>query len=71
MIQTLELKFLNEQEKIVTLTVDNPTVPVNPTLVKQVMDKIVANNVFTSSGGTVVAVQSARLSGKEVIDINL
>lgn len=71
MIQTLELKFLNENEKVVTLTVDNPTVPVNPTLIKQVMDKIVANNVFTSSGGTVVAVQGARLVGKEIIDIDL
>lgn len=71
MIQTLELKFLNENEKVVTLTVDNPTVPVNPILIKQVMDKIVANNVFTSSGGTVVAIQSARLIGKEIINIDL
>lgn len=71
MIQTLELKFLNEQEKVITLTVDNPTVPVNPRLINQVMDKIVANNVFVSTGGTIVAKQGARLVGKEVVDIQL
>lgn len=71
MIQTLELKFLNEDEKVVTLTVDNPTIPVNPSLINQVMDKIVANNIFTSAGGTVVAKQGARLVGKEIIEIEL
>ena len=71
MIQTLELKFLNANEKVVTLTVDNPTMPVNPTLINQVMDKIVANNVFTSTSGIVVAKQGARLVGKEIIEIEL
>ncbi|PEJ53840.1 hypothetical protein CN601_10245 [Bacillus sp. AFS017336] len=70
-MQTLELKFLNESEKVVTLTVDNPTIPVSPTLINQVMDKIVANNVFTSSGGFVVAKQGARLVGKEIVEIEL
>ncbi|PGL72090.1 DUF2922 domain-containing protein [Bacillus sp. AFS055030] len=71
MVQTLELKFLNENEKVVTLTVDNPTIPVDPALINQVMDKIVENNVFTSTSGMIVAKQGARLVNKEIVEIEL
>jgi len=71
MTQTLELKFLNAKEKVVTITVDNPKIPVNPVLVNQVMDKIVSNNIFLTSGGPIVAKQGARLVGREITEITL
>jgi hypothetical protein len=71
MTQSLELKFLNAQEKVVTITVDNPKLPVNPVLVNQIMDQIVSNNVFLSSGGPIVAKKSARLVGRETTEITL
>jgi len=71
MTQTLELKFLNAKEKVVTITVDNPKIPVNSGLVNQIMDKIVSNNIFLTSGGPIVAKQSARLVGREITEITL
>jgi hypothetical protein len=71
MRQTLELKFLNAKEKVVTITVDNPKIPVNPGLVNQIMDKIVLNNIFLTSGGPIVAKQGARRVGREMADITL
>ena len=71
MTQTLELRFLNAKEKVVTITVDNPKIPVNSVLVNQIMDKIVSSNIFLSTGGPIVAKQGARLVGRELSDIAL
>jgi hypothetical protein len=71
MEQVLEMKFLNEANKTITLTIENPIVPVDEKKVDEVMDKIVAANIFDSTGGMIVAAKSARIVERTVTDIAL
>jgi len=69
--KSLELLFVNQQGKLVSITVENPVEPINPEQVSSVMDTILAANVFTSSGGEFVAKHGARLLSSEVTEIPL
>ncbi|WP_164667712.1 DUF2922 family protein [Virgibacillus doumboii] len=60
-MKKLELKFLNQEGKAVTYSLENPIEPVNPVTVKAVMDEIIAQNAFTTSGGDVVSIKGARV----------
>ncbi|ASK62251.1 hypothetical protein CFK37_08795 [Virgibacillus phasianinus] len=70
-MKKLELKFENEEGKVVTYTLDKPVEPVDLVAVNNAMDEIIAQNVFTSSGGNLVAKQSARIVERNVSDIEL
>lgn len=67
----LELFFLNAEGRTVKQTVDNPVEPVDPETVNAVMDEIIEQNVFTSSGGDLVAKKEARIVVTEIEDIEL
>ncbi|GAE33682.1 DUF2922 domain-containing protein [Halalkalibacter akibai] len=71
MTKRLELIFENEMGGNVTLTLDNPVYPANPVVISSAMDSIVAQNVFTSTGGEIKAKKAARIVDRtvEVIDI--
>jgi Protein of unknown function (DUF2922) len=71
MEQVLEMKFLNEANKTVTLTIENPIVPVDEKKVDEVIDAIVAANIFDSAGGMIVKPKSARIVERTVTDIAL
>ncbi|GGE69307.1 DUF2922 domain-containing protein [Priestia taiwanensis] len=71
MAQVLEMKFLNEDNKTVTLTIEHPIVPVDEKKVDKVMETIVAANIFQSTGGMIVASKSARIVERTVTDIPL
>lgn len=70
-MKKIELKFENEDKKIVTFALDNPTEPVDPEEVKTAMDEIITQDVFTSGGGDLVSKKSARLVENIVEEIEL
>jgi aromatic ring-opening dioxygenase catalytic subunit (LigB family) len=69
MAKVLELKFTNQEGKIVTISLNDPVEPVDGVAVASAMDQIIAQNVFFSSGGDFVAKQSARVVERNVTDI--
>ncbi len=68
-LKTLELKFTNQEGRIVTLSLDDPIEPVDPEAVRQAMDQIVEANVFLSTGGDLVEKHSARIVERNVDEI--
>ncbi|GGH71243.1 potassium channel protein [Compostibacillus humi] len=70
-MKRLELKFLNEDGKTVTFSIDQPKEPVDPAAVSTAMDEIIAQNVFTSGGGDLVEKHSARVVENIVEEIEL
>lgn len=71
MMKRLELRFLNEDGGIVSLTIDDPIEPANPQAINAVMDEILAQNVFVSNGGEFVEKHSARIVERNVQEIEL
>jgi uncharacterized protein YggL (DUF469 family) len=70
-MKRLELLFKNMDDKNVTISLDDPIEPVNPTTVSQVMDEIIAQNVFTSTGGDLVSKHGARVVERNVTEIEI
>ena len=70
-MKKLELKFLNEDDKTVTYSLDEPVEPADPAAIKAAMDEIIAQNAFTSSGGDVVSIKEARIVDRTVQEIEL
>ncbi|WP_117149289.1 MULTISPECIES: DUF2922 domain-containing protein [Paraliobacillus] len=70
-MKTLELKFGNEQDKIVTVTLDNPIEPADPVAINAAMDSIIAQQAFYSSGGELTSKKSARIVERNVEEITL
>ncbi|ABO51586.1 conserved hypothetical protein [Desulforamulus reducens MI-1] len=71
MSKTLELTFVNATGGKVTLRVVDPKENLTEAEVKTVMDQVVAKDVFTSSGGSLVGVASARIVSRDVAEIDL
>lgn len=70
-MKKLELKFLNEDEKVVTISLDDPVEPVDPVLVQAAMDAIIAEGCFYSSGGELVDKKEARIVERNVFEIEI
>lgn len=70
-MKKLELKFLNVDRKTVTYSLEKPLEPVDPAAVKSAMDEIIAQNAFSSSGGDLLSIKSARIVERNVEDIEL
>jgi hypothetical protein len=66
--KTLELQFVNQEGKVVRLTIDQPLESLTSAQVANVMDSIIATNVFTSNGGDLVAKKGARIVSREVLE---
>ena len=70
-MKKLELKFLNEDDKTVTISLDRPVEPADPALINAAMDAIIQENCFYSSGGNLVAKKEARIVERNVFDVEL
>ncbi|MBM7552975.1 DUF2922 domain-containing protein [Thalassobacillus pellis] len=70
-MKKLELKFLNQDGKVVTIALDAPVEPVDAALVNTAMDTIITQNCFISSGGDLVAKKEARIVERNVQEIQL
>jgi len=71
MDKKLELIFTNEAGMGVTLSVEGPTYPADPVVIEQVMDNIILEDVFHSTGGKLVEKRAARFVERIVEDIEL
>ncbi|KAA9011784.1 DUF2922 domain-containing protein [Niallia endozanthoxylica] len=71
MAKTLELHFTNGLGKTSKLTIDNPKEPVNKTAVKQVMDLVIAADIFGGENQSLVSVKEARLVEHNVTDYEI
>lgn len=70
-MKKIELRFVNQLGKTVTYSIEEPIDPVNPAAVRQAMDTILANNVFSTTGGDLVAKHSARIVNNKVEEIDI
>ncbi|MTT32345.1 DUF2922 family protein [Terrilactibacillus sp. BCM23-1] len=70
-MKTLQLQFENATGGTVSITLDNPTEPVNPAAIQAAQDTIIAQNIFTSTGGDYVKVKGAKIIERNVTDIAL
>jgi hypothetical protein len=68
MAKTLELHFTTQLGKTARISIDEPVDPVDPSNVKQVMDTLIATNVFQSNSGSLAAVKGARVIERNVTD---
>jgi hypothetical protein len=71
MAQVLELKFLKEDGKEATFSIDSPIVPVDEAAVKAVMDTILASGVFEATSTPNARKKGARLVDRSVSEIDL
>ncbi|WP_332238312.1 DUF2922 domain-containing protein [Sporolactobacillus sp. KGMB 08714] len=61
-MKRLNLVFLNQQGRNVTLTLNDPVEPADPAAIKAAMAEILAQNVFISASGELTQAKSARIS---------
>lgn len=71
MEKKLELQFVNEEGRIVTLSLDAPVDPVDASAVNAAMDTVLLQNAFYSTGGELVAKKAARIVTRTVEMIEL
>jgi len=67
--KTLELVFQTTEGKTARIVLSDPLEPVDPAKVQQVMDLIVAKNIFQFSSGDLVKAVDARLVEKSITDV--
>lgn len=67
--RTLELRFINELQRLVTVRVPNPKENLTTQEVSTVMDTLIDKNPFTSSAHQLVEKASARIVSRAVEDI--
>lgn len=70
-MKRLELIFENVEGKSVTYALDNPVDPADVVAVEAAMDEIIAQDVFSTSGGNIVAKKGARIVERTVTDIEI
>ncbi|MBC9785341.1 DUF2922 domain-containing protein [Heliobacterium chlorum] len=67
--ETLELVFTNQLGRDVVLRVRDPKAGLSTDEVTTVMDTIIANNVFTTSGGDLIGKKDVRMVSSNVTDL--
>ncbi|MFD1064432.1 DUF2922 domain-containing protein [Oceanobacillus locisalsi] len=70
-MRKLELKFLNEEGRVVTYSLDNPVEPADPETIQDTMETILQENALYSTGGELTEIHSARIVERIVEDIEL
>lgn len=68
MAKALELQFLTQLGKTARISIDAPVEPVDTVQVKQVMDTLIATNVFQSNSGALVSAEGARVIERNVTE---
>lgn len=70
-MKILELFFENESGKTVKHTLEKPNEPIDAEAIEAVMDEVLEQNAFTSSGGDLVLKKSARIVETTIEDIEI
>lgn len=71
MAKTLELYFGNEEKKRTKISMPDPREDLEGSDVKAVMDMILAKNIFDTSGGDIVRIDSAKIVTVERVEEEL
>lgn len=71
MARQIDLQFLNEADRTVTMSLTDPVEPVDVEAVITAMDTIITENAITSSGGDLVSKKGARIVERTVNDIDI
>ena len=71
MMKKLDLLFENEEGKTVTYSLDAPIEPADAEVINEVMDTIIAENVFETNGGAIVGKKGARIVDRQVEEIDI
>lgn len=71
MSKKIDLQFENYDGRTVTYSLDHPVEPVDAEAVNAAMDEILQQDVFTSSGGDLVAKKGARIVERNVEEIEI
>ena len=69
MARRLEMIFTNAAGRRSTISVDNAREDITQQEVQAVMDEVVNGGIFSTSGGDIVAVISARIVATEITEI--
>ncbi|WP_427338020.1 DUF2922 domain-containing protein [Caloranaerobacter sp. DY30410] len=67
----LEMIFKNQLDKKTTISIDNPRDDLTEEQVSAAMNEIILKNVFSSSGGDLVAIAGARIVTTDVQELNV
>lgn len=70
MDKSLVMTFLNENNKKVSISVDDPREDVTQEEIKIVMDSIVSKNIFISNGGNLIKVEGAKIVSTSVTEFD-
>jgi elongation factor P hydroxylase len=65
----LEMIFQNAAGRRATISVDNVRDDVTEVDVQAVMDAVIAKNIFSTGGGDITAVDSARIVSTDITEI--
>ncbi|SMB88537.1 Protein of unknown function [Desulfonispora thiosulfatigenes DSM 11270] len=72
MAKTLQLSFVDADNKKVSMTVNDPREDLTGLEVKAAMDQIIAQNIFTSSKNKdLVAISGARIIDRDVTELEV
>jgi len=71
MEKTLELQFLNEEGKVVKLSIEDPKDTLTEAEISTAMDAILTANVFISKGGRYVSKKGARIIERQVTEFTI
>ncbi|MFF2177691.1 DUF2922 domain-containing protein [Lysinibacillus sp. NPDC058147] len=71
MTQVLELQFETATGKTTTIAIDAPKPKVTTEEIQQVMQTIIAKNVFDGQAGALVAMSGARIIDRQVTEFEL
>lgn len=67
--QTLRIRFRNQAGRTVSFSIDNPRDDVTAAEIEAAMDLVLARNIFTSSGGDLVAKYDATVTDRTITDL--
>lgn len=67
----LEMIFKNQMDRKIKISLDNPRADLTEAEVRAAMDDIVARNIFSSTGGDLIAVSGARVVTTNINELNV
>ncbi|MTH53145.1 DUF2922 family protein [Bacillus mangrovi] len=71
MAKTLEMQFVNEEGKTVTISVDAPKETLTKEEITAAMDGLLNAGIFTSGGGDLTLKKGARTVDRTVTEISI
>ncbi|WP_270181031.1 DUF2922 domain-containing protein [Alkalihalobacillus sp. CinArs1] len=69
MAKTLELQFLNADNKPFSISLNDPVEPVDAAAISAAMDTLLQQNIFSTSGGDLVSKRGARIVERNTSDV--